>query len=93
VNTFSRHFVSYRHDVSDKARQYLSGLMQAGQRKNMLRMAEIAPDADERNLQQFLTHSAWSAREVMEHVAQEANQQIGDGKNACLLIDESALVK
>jgi SRSO17 transposase len=93
VKDFSQHFHSYRRDVSDKARQYLSGLMQAGGRKNMLKMSEVVPDVDNRNLQQFLTHSNWSARNVMNQVAQQASQLIGDDKRACLLIDESGFAK
>jgi len=71
----------------------MSGLMQAGERKNMLHMAEVVPDADNRNLQQFLTHSQWSAREVMDQVAREADQLLGDSTKACLLIDESGFGK
>jgi SRSO17 transposase len=93
VKNFSEHFKSYRHDVSEGARQYLSGLMQGGQRKNMLHMAEVVPEADARNLQQFLTHSKWDARAVMDQVAQAANELLGDEQNACLLLDESAFPK
>jgi len=93
VKTYSEHFQSYRHDVSDKARQYASGLMQAGSRKNMDRMAEVVPKADSRNLQQFLTHSKWEAREVIDHVARDADQLLGDRREACLLIDESGFAK
>jgi len=57
VKPSSHHFRSYRYDVTDKARQYTSGLMQASARKNMDRMAEVVPDCNSRNLQQFLTHS------------------------------------
>ena len=59
----------------------------------MLHMAEVVPDSDNRNLQQFLTHSKWSAREVVDHVAQEANELLGDSTQACLLIDESGFEK
>ncbi len=93
VKSFSHHFRSYRHDVSDKARQYASGLMQAGTRKNMDRMAEIVPESSSRNLQQFLTHSAWDARSVIDHVAQEANGLLGDPHSTGLLIDESSFAK
>ena len=93
MKSFSNHFQSYRHDVCEKARQYLSGLMQGGGRKNMLHMAEVVPEADARNLQQFLTHSKWDARAVMDQVAQEANQLLGDAQDACLLIDESGFGK
>ena len=93
VNTFSHHFRSYRHDVSDGARQYLNGLLQAGQHKNMLHMAEVVPKADARNLQQFLTHSKWEARAVMDQVAQEVNRVLGHAREACLLLDESGFAK
>ena len=64
-----RAFYQYRRDVSEKARQYASGLMQAGSRKNIYAISEVVPDTDERNLQQFITHSKWSTREVLDHVA------------------------
>jgi hypothetical protein len=46
VRTFTEHFQPYRHDVSENARQYACGLMQAGSRKNMDRMAEVVPESD-----------------------------------------------
>jgi SRSO17 transposase len=93
VNTYNYHFQSYRHDVSDKARQYACGLMQAGPRKNMDRMAEVVPDSKSRNLQQFLTHSKWSHREVIDHVANDVDELLGGSENSCLLLDESAYAK
>jgi len=93
VDTYSKHFQSYRHNVSDKARQYASGLMQAGSRKNMDRMAEVVPEAKSRNLQQFLTHSKWNHRDVIDHVAHDVDKLLGDDRNACLLIDESGFAK
>lgn len=93
VKNFSEHFRSYRHDVTEKARQYASGLMQAGSRKNMERMAEIVPDTKSRNLQQFLTHSKWDARAVIDHVARDANELLGNDQQAGFLIDESGFAK
>lgn len=93
VKSFSHHFQSYRHDVTEKARQYASGLMQAGSRKNMDRMAEVVPDSKSRNLQQFLTHSKWNAHDVIDQVASEADGYLGDKKQAGLLIDESGFAK
>jgi len=67
--------------------------MQAGARKNMDRMAEVVPDCNSRNLQQFLTHSKWDARDVINHVAQEANELLRDSQHTGLLIDESSFAK
>jgi hypothetical protein len=53
VKSYAEHFKSYRRDVSEKARQYASGLMQAGSRKNIYAISEVVPDTDDRNLQQF----------------------------------------
>jgi SRSO17 transposase len=93
VDTYTEHFQSYRHDVSEKARQYACGLMQAGSRKNMDRMAEVVPESKSRNLQQFLTHSKWDHRDVIDHVAQDVDKLLGDKRNACFLIDESGFAK
>ena len=91
--SYAEHFISYRRDVSEKARQYASGLMQAGSRKNIYAISEVVPDTDERNLQQFITHSKWSAREVLDHVARDADELIGDTTDAALIIDESGFAK
>jgi SRSO17 transposase len=93
VMSYAEHFISYRRDVSEKARQYASGLMQAGSRKNIYAISEVVPDTDERNLQQFITHSKWSTREVLDHVARDANELIGDATDAALIIDESGFAK
>lgn len=67
--------------------------MQGGSRKNMDRMAEIVPDSKSRNLQQFITHSKWNARSVMNDVAFDANALLGHDKDAGLIIDESSFKK
>ena len=54
-------------------------------------MAEKVPDADEQNLQHFITESKWCAREVLDWVALEANQIRGGRTDSRLIIDESGL--
>ena len=67
--------------------------MQAGPRKNIYAISEVVPDTDDRNLQQFITHSKWSAREVLDHVARDADELIGDATQGALIIDESGFAK
>ena len=93
VKSLSDHFRSYRHDVTEKARQYTCGLMQAGSRKNMDRMEEVVPGSKSRNLQQFLTHSKWDARSVIDHVAREVDGLLGEDPQVGLLIDESGFAE
>jgi hypothetical protein len=52
--------------------------MQADKR-NMERMVEAVPDSDDQVLQNFLTHSAWDHRAVMNRVARKADVCMGAG--------------
>jgi SRSO17 transposase len=85
-------FRSGNHDVSRQARQYLSGLIQAPKR-NMERMAEVVPDSDSQVLQNFLTHSGWNHRAVMDQVARDANDWVGGNEGSGLYIDETCFAK
>ena len=93
MDRFVGHFQVYRHDATLCARQYLQGLMQAGDRKNMERMEEVVPDTDYQALQQFISDSTWDATDVMDEVALRASELIGDPKDACLIIDETSFTK
>lgn len=66
--------------------------MQA-RRKNMERLAEVVPDGDEQQLQHFLSESPWSAREVLDQVAREADRLLGGFGDSALLLDESGFTK
>jgi SRSO17 transposase len=59
----------------------------------MERMAEVVPDTDEQRLQHFLSESPWDHRNVMDHVAQEANTLLGGRRDSALLIDETSFKK
>lgn len=59
----------------------------------MQRMAEAVPDSDEQVLQNFLTHSSWDYRAVMDRVAQQADACLGAEVGAGLYIDETAFQK
>ncbi len=83
---------SGNHSVVKTAQQYLRGLMQA-EKRNMERMAEAVPDSDEQVLQNFLTHSSWDYRPVMDRVASNTDALLGSRIGTGLYIDESAFQK
>jgi SRSO17 transposase len=85
-------FRSGNHNVMGTAQQYLCGLMQA-EKRNMERMAEAVPDSDDQVLQNFLTHSSWDHRAVMDRVARKADTLLGADRDVGLYIDESAFQK
>ncbi len=94
MNDYNSLFYVYRKDTSEKARQYISGLMQAGiKRKNMERMVEVVPNSDHQAVHHFISNSSWDAQAVMDQVAITADSQIGDIYDSCLLIDESSFAK
>ena len=84
--------MSGNHCVVKTAQQYLCGLIQADKR-NMERMAEAVPDSDDQVLQNFLTHSSWDYRGVMDQVAGNADACVGAEEGTGLYIDESAFQK
>jgi SRSO17 transposase len=85
-------FRSGNHNVTRTAQHYLCGLMQA-EKRNMERMAEAVPDSDDQVLQNFLTHSSWDHRAVMDRVARKADALLGADRGVGLYLDESAFQK
>jgi SRSO17 transposase len=93
MDSYAKYFWVYNRDQSQNAYNYLKGLTTANLNKNMERMVEADPKADYQSVQQFITDSSWSARAVMDQVAQDVNTLIGDPYGSCLVIDESGDVK
>ena len=58
-------------------------------KKNMERMEERVPNADEQQLQHMLSDSPWDHQAVIDQVALEADGWLGGNRNSCLLLDES----
>jgi len=92
VAAFDDLFRSGRHNVFTQATQYVKGLFQA-EKRNMERMAEVVPEADDQVLQNFLTQSSWEASPVMDRVALQADQCLGGAEGTGLYIDESGFKK
>ena len=89
---YRSHFLSRTRSSEETARAYFAGLLQA-RKRNMERMAEVVPDTDDQVLQHFVSYSPWDYREVIDHVARDANQHFGGSPNTCLIVDESGFPK
>jgi SRSO17 transposase len=91
---FKAHFQRATRSVLEPVDHYLKGLMQADpNKKNMERMEEKVPNADEQQLQHMLTDSEWDHQAVIDQVALEADQLLGGDRASCLLVDESGIKK
>ena len=62
-------------------------------KKNMERMVEVVPDSEWQQLQNFLSHSPWSERGLLDQLARDANDLIGGDADSCFIVDESAVAK
>ena len=62
-------------------------------KKNMERMVEVVPDSEWQSLQNFLSHSPWYERGLLDQLARDANDHIGGKADCCFIVDESAFAK
>lgn len=90
---FAAPFQSKTRSREPQMQQYVSGLVQSDKKKNIERIAEVVPDSDAQALQHFLSDSKWDEREVIDQVATEVNNKLGNHENSCLIIDESGTPK
>lgn len=91
---FSAPFKGKTVNRENVAYQYLKGLIQGEKKKrNMERIAEKVPEANEQSLHHFVSESAWEEREVLDIVALEADRLLGGEEDSCLLVDESGIGK
>ena len=85
-------FICHQRDNSPTAFRYLCGLLQSGT-ANMEQMAEVVEDANYESLQHFISNSPWSAREVCDRVAGEADKLLGGTGETALLIGKAVFPK
>jgi len=89
MKSFAPLFNVYAEAGSANAADYLKGLMGKLPGKNMERMADVIDKAKQQNLQQFISDSPWSSREVWDAIASRVNARLGGHRDSMLVIDES----
>lgn len=90
---FDSHFIGNSRNSVDHARHYVSGLMGAQRRKNIETIENDVPGSNYQGMEQFISTSPWSHRDLLDDVAREADRHLGHGKDAGLYIDESSFLK
>ena len=75
------------------ARHYLSGLLGTQRRKNIEVIGEDVKGSDYQGMEQFISSSPWDHLAVMDQVALDANELLGDEELTGLYIDESSFLK
>ena len=92
MEDYRSYFRVARHNVSDKARSYMAGLILKAPRKNMERMEEYVQDCDYQSQQQFISDSPWDHDALTARIAAEVSDLIGDD-DSTLILDESGFSK
>jgi SRSO17 transposase len=90
---YSKHFVMPGMNSVEHALHYISGLLGTQRRKNIETIENDVSDSDYQGMEQFISSSPWSHQEVMDHVAQDADQLLGNPDEAGFYIDESSFLK
>lgn len=86
-------FQVHKHNVGDRAQEYVSGLLGGARRKNMEGITEVLPEANYENLQNFISKSPWAVEPIWRWLGLEAAKTLGGGEDAMLLVDESGFSK
>ena len=91
-NSYTEYFQVYRHNESDKAKNYLAGLLMKAPRKNMERINEYVDGGDYESYQHFISNSKWDQTALNRQIRSDVNSIIGSSESV-LCIDESAFTK
>ncbi len=92
-DSYSNHFIKPGMNSVKHCIHYLSGLMGTQRRKNIETIENDVSESDYQGMEQFISSSPWSSQEVMDHIATDANEWIGDPEEAGLMVDEVGFLK
>jgi SRSO17 transposase len=90
---YSRHFVQQGMNSVGHARHYLSGLLGTQRRKNIETIHNDVAQSDYQGMEQFISSSPWCHRGLMDQLALDADQTLGDASRTGLFLDESGFLK
>lgn len=90
---YSGHFVHQGMNSVGHARHYLSGLLGTQRRKNIETIHNDVAQSDYQGMEQFISSSPWCHRNLMDQLALDADQTLGDESMTGLFFDESSFLK
>jgi len=90
---YTHHFVGQGRNSIGHARHYLTGLLGTQRRKNIETIENDVSGSDYQGMEQFISSSPWDHRTLLDDVSRDANELLGDKKEAGFYIDESSFLK
>ena len=79
---YDSHFIAQGRNSVSHARHYISGLMGTQRKKNIETIENDVLGSDYQGMEQFISSSPWNYRALMDDVAKDANQTLGDSQQA-----------
>ena len=86
---FRRHMRTKTRDTSEYGLHYISGLIRMEAKRNMANIGRKT-DVPEQNMQQFISDSPWSGRELINALQTDIGFREEFSEGSVFLIDESA---
>ena len=90
---YEQHFIGQGRNSIVHARHYITGLMGAQRTKNIETIENDVPGSDYQSMEQFISSSPWDHRALLNDVARDADQLLGDESEAGLFLDETSFLK
>lgn len=90
---YGQHFIGQGRNSIGHARDYLSGMMGTQRSKNMETFENDVAGSDYQGMEQFISSSPWDHRALLDDVAKDASDTLGDEKETGLFLDESSFLK
>ena len=82
-----------RSEARDRAKRYLSGLLDEVRRKNGWQMAEEMGENRPRGVQHLLNDACWNADGVREDLREYVVEHLGEPSSGILIVDETGFLK
>ena len=90
---YDHHFIGPGRNSVDHARHYITGLMGTQRSKNMETFENDVVGSDYQGMEQFISSSPWDHRDLLDDVAKDASEAIGDDYETGLFLDETSFLK
>jgi SRSO17 transposase len=90
---YNHHFIGQGRNSVDHARHYLTGLMGTQRSKNIETFENDVVGSDYQGMEQFISSSPWDHRNLLDDVARDASEAIGDDHETGLFLDETSFLK
>ena len=90
---YDRHFIGQGRNSVDHARHYITGLMGTQRSKNIETFENDVAGSDYQGMEQFISSSPWDHRSLLDDVAKDASEAIGDDHETGLFVDETSFLK